>query len=461
MVKLILPIFFLISLNLKSQIIPNQTSYNQNIIWESVFTDGPPGKVNRGVVDSDGNCAVVFMPDNMARVHKIDGNSGELIWTKSIYDKIGFGISEINNQNRVDYLISGGAGNSQERWLCRLNGDDGSIMWEQTYTYSGNQYQFDGIRMTTFESDGYIYASGFIGGDEAGTIFIVYGGQAMIMKIDPTTGNEIWTHTNYNSEYALSVVMDNNQNLYYWGVMYDDNLKITKVNTNGEEIWTRDLSNTINIIPADLAIDKTNETILYGCHTARQGDGEPFDYTCVSLDYEANINWIKHYANPRGYSLDEIRNELYGIKVRNGIIYMFGGSGDESNYSAYNPPFEPSDVWNGWVLQTNLEGNILQSDVFCHDNVNTATEYGDLTENGYVIFNDTDAQGDTEVGVIKVSTENNTVFIQENPNNKKTLIKKINLVGQIVNKNLDAVIFEIYDDGSVLKKINLNYCNGK
>ena len=27
---------------------------------------------------------------------------------------------------------------------------------------------------------------------------------------------------------------------------------------------------------------------------------------------EANINWIKHYANPRGYSVDHIRNELYG-----------------------------------------------------------------------------------------------------------------------------------------------------
>ena len=79
MVRLILPIFFLISFNLKSQITPSQTSYNQNIIWESVFTDGPPGKVNRGVVESDGNCAVVFMPDNMARVHKIDGYSGELI----------------------------------------------------------------------------------------------------------------------------------------------------------------------------------------------------------------------------------------------------------------------------------------------------------------------------------------------------------------------------------------------
>ena len=32
------------------------------------------GKVNRGIVDSEGNCAVIFMPPNMSRVHKIDGN---------------------------------------------------------------------------------------------------------------------------------------------------------------------------------------------------------------------------------------------------------------------------------------------------------------------------------------------------------------------------------------------------
>ena len=28
----------------------------------------------------------------------------------------------------------------------------------------------------------------------------------MLMKIDPATGNEIWTHTNTEVEYALSVV---------------------------------------------------------------------------------------------------------------------------------------------------------------------------------------------------------------------------------------------------------------
>ena len=44
-----------ISLHASSQIVPSNTEYNQNIEWENVFTSGPEGKVNRGIVDSDGN----------------------------------------------------------------------------------------------------------------------------------------------------------------------------------------------------------------------------------------------------------------------------------------------------------------------------------------------------------------------------------------------------------------------
>jgi hypothetical protein len=57
----------------KGQIVPTNSSYNENIVWENVFTNGPEGKVNRGIVDSDGNCAVVFMPENTSRIHKING----------------------------------------------------------------------------------------------------------------------------------------------------------------------------------------------------------------------------------------------------------------------------------------------------------------------------------------------------------------------------------------------------
>ena len=70
---------FLISINLdvNAQIIPDFTAHNENIVWESVFTDGSPGKVNRGIVDSDGNAIVLFMPENQSRIHKINGVFGD------------------------------------------------------------------------------------------------------------------------------------------------------------------------------------------------------------------------------------------------------------------------------------------------------------------------------------------------------------------------------------------------
>ncbi|MDA1085098.1 MAG: hypothetical protein O2810_06185, partial [Bacteroidetes bacterium] len=105
----------------------------------------------------------------------------------------------------------------------------------------------------------------------------------------------------------------------------------------------------------------------------------------------------------RGYSMSYIRSELYGIKVGTHGVYMFGGTGDENeSYSEVIPPFLSSDIWNGWVLIVDRDGNIKKSDVYAHEEVNTATEYGCITDNGYVIFNDTDAGGDNEVGVIKI-----------------------------------------------------------
>ena len=90
---------------------------------------------------------------------------------------------------------------------------------------------YDGVRMTIIGSDGFIYGAGFIGADEPGTIFVVYGGSAMLMKIDPATGNEIWTHTNTEVEYALSVVQASDDYLYYVSALYDGNLSLSKVNT--------------------------------------------------------------------------------------------------------------------------------------------------------------------------------------------------------------------------------------
>lgn len=389
-----------------AQTVPSESNYNADIAWEAVYTSGPSGKVNRGMVDSQGHCIAVSMPNNKARIVKADGANGAQMWAVTINGRVGFGVCEVDGDGHPDYIVSGGTGSSQERWLTRLNGLDGSVMWDRVYDYAGGGGQFDGLRTVAVAQDGMIVASGFVQGDESDTIFVVYAGSAVVMKVDPSDGEVVWESVNGQSEYALATAQGSDGSLYSAGVMYDEGLSITKRTADGNVLWTEVLPGTVDVIPYDLAIGSNND-LYYGGHTPRSGAGDPFDYTCIRLNLEADVEWLKHYANPRGYSLSQIRNELYGIEVGSDGVYMFGGSGDESNYSAINPPFPSSDVWVGWVLAVDVAGDVLRSDVFSHGNVNSATEYGALVEGGYVIFNDTDAGGDTEVGVMKVLNGSN------------------------------------------------------
>ena len=165
------------------------------------------------------------------------------------------------------------------------------------------------------------------------------------------------------------------------GVFYDEGLSITKRTSAGNVLWTEVLLGTTDVIPYDLAIGLDND-IYYGGHTPRSGAGDPFDYTCIRLNEQGEMQWMRQYANPRGYSLAHIRNELYGLEVGSDGVYMFGGSGDESNYSASStiPIFRHL---GGLVLAVDDQGEVVKSDVFSHGNVNSATEYGALVEGGY------------------------------------------------------------------------------
>ena len=383
-----------------AQIVPESSTYNADIAWESVFTDGPAGKVNRGLADSEGHIGLVFMPEDMTRVHRVNGETGALMWTQSMEGTVGFGIAVYEAPDGPDYIVTGGSGSSQERWMARLDGLDGSILWSQIYDAPGGWGSYDGIRMAIEGADGYLYGAGFVGGDEAGTIFVVYGGAGNVVKVDPADGALIWSENVTDSEYVLALA-EVDGTLFGATAEWDEDLSITAMGTDGIEVWQSPLTGTSDIIPYDLSTDGNH--LYYGGHRGREGAGDPFDYSCIKVNLDGSVDWIKHYANPRGYSLSHIRNELYGVKADASGVYLFGGTGDESSYSEQIPPYESSDVWNGWVLKVDGEGDILHSAVFCQDGVNTATEYGCLLDGGYVIFNDTDAGGDTEVGVIRVN----------------------------------------------------------
>ena len=386
-----------------AQVVPTSSSYNADIVWENVYTDGPAGKVNRGVADSEGHIGLVFMPEDMTRIHRIHGETGALLWTRSIEGTVGFGIAVYEAADGPDYIVTGGIGDTQERWMARLDGADGSTVWSKTYTASAGG--FDGIRMAIVGSDGLLYGAGFTGGDEAGTIFVVYAGAGNVVKVHPADGALIWSEDIPGSEYVLAVA-EVEETLYCATAEWDADLGITALSTTGSVLWQEPLSGTTDIIPYDLTTDGAH--LYYGGHRGRPGAGDPFDFSCVKANLDGEVEWIGHYANPRGYSLSHIRNELYGVQADATGVYLFGGTGDESGYSEQIAPYESSDVWNGWALKVDQEGEILQSAVFCQGGVNTATEYGCLIEGGYVLFNDTDAGGDTEVGVMRIAEPQTT-----------------------------------------------------
>lgn len=390
-----------------AQVVPAASSYNADIVWENVYTQGPAGKVNRGVADSEGHIGLVFMPEDMTRVHRIDGETGALLWSRSIEGTVGFGIAVFEAADGPDYIVTGGIGDSQERWMARLDGADGSTVWSKTYAASSGGY--DGIRMATVGADGLLYGAGFTGGDEAGTIFVVYAGVGNVVKVHPADGALIWSHDIPGSEYVVAVA-EVDETLFCATAEWDADLGITALSTTGAVLWQEPLAGTADIIPYDLAAD--GEHLYYGGHRGRPGAGDPFDFSCIQVDLTGQLQWVEHYANPRGYSLSHIRNELYGVKADETGVYLFGGTGDESGYSEQIAPFESSDVWNGWMLKVDGDGEILHSAVFCQGGVNTATEYGCLIDGGYVVFNDTDAGGDTEVGVMRIAEPQPTGIVQ-------------------------------------------------
>ena len=381
-----------------AQVVPTSSSYNADIVWESVFTDGPAGKVNRGVADSEGHIGLVFMPEGMTRVHRIHGETGALLWTRSIEGTAGFGIAVYEAADGPDYIVTGGIGDTQERWMARLDGADGSTVWSKTYTASAGG--FDGIRMAITGSDGMLYGAGFTGGDEAGTIFVVYAGAGNVVKVHPADGALIWSQDIPGSEYVLAVAEAEE-------TLFAPRLNGTPTSASQRSAPRAPCCGRNHWAARPTSFPMTSRQMVFICTTVGTvGARAPGTHSISVVSKPTSMgrsNGLAITPTPADTASPTFEMSFTESKRMPRGVYLFGGTGDESGYSEQMAPYESSDVWNGWALKVSHEGDILHSAVFCQDEVNTATEYGCLIDGGYVLFNDTDAGGDTEVGVMRVA----------------------------------------------------------
>lgn len=80
--------------------------------------------------------------------------------------------------------------------------------------------------------------------------------------------------------------------------------------------------------------------------------------------------------------------------------------------------------------------------------------YMQLTSDGsYIIVGGTDSYGAGDRDVFLIKKEANTTSIFNLPNPNRKLHKVVDVLGREINPQPNNIIIEIYDDGSIKKKI--------
>ncbi|MHC4131258.1 MAG: GLUG motif-containing protein, partial [Planctomycetota bacterium] len=340
-------------------------------------------------------------------------SSGNKDWQKVIgtsnqYD-IGICVAEVSD----GFLCGGGLYDSpnMKRALVKLNKTTGNIVSGWPKYYSGSQNCC--IRGIEILGDGSIVTTGYKSAPEPGFLFICDDGDGFIMKTN-AAGTVQWDK-GLSVPQGTKVRQDGSgfavcsTDWYFDGGDHQDAVLI-KTDSSGNETNKYHFGGTGGEHCYDFDLTFDGGYILGG-HTTSYGVAN-WDYYLVKVNSSGVEQWHKTFGQPRGYDADYIHDEAYGVRqTPDGGYIIAGGSGDEYPYSECGHPAGCSDEWKAYTVRTDGDGNKLWEDVYPPTSVgNTACEYIGLTsDNGYILFNDTDAfygtVGAEAFGFMKLSTD--------------------------------------------------------
>ncbi len=295
-------------------------------------------------VDGSGNIYVTGrVEDEFARdifLTKFD-SSGNKLWTKqwggsdSLDEGFGVAVDSFGNIYVTGYTHGGLDGNTNAGgWDIFLTKFDssGNKLWTKQW---GTEWYDSGFDVAV-DGFGNIYVTGFIhsgygisaGGSE-GDIFLA--------KFD-SSGNELWTKQwgtdGEDCGYAISV--DGFGNIYVTGFTNDGldgntnagrwDIFLTKYNSSGNKIWTRQWGTNLDDLGFGVAVDGFGNIYVTG-YTPGELDGNTnagySDIFLTKFDSSGNKIWTKQW----GTNLDDLG---FGVSVDgSGNIYVTGSTTGE------------------------------------------------------------------------------------------------------------------------------------
>jgi hypothetical protein len=372
-------------------------------------------------------------------------------------------------------------------WLIKTDGN-GVEQWIESFGGTSAEWGTS-VQQTT--DGGYIITGITYSGNGSGDTYLI--------KTD-ASGVEQWTKTfgSYNSDYGYSVQQTTDGGYIITGVThsfgngpsYEGDVYLIKTDGNGDSLWTKTFGGTSDDWGYSVQQTTDGGYIITG-FTHSFGNGG-YDVYLIKTDGNGIEQWTKTFGgtiDDLGYSVQQTTDGGYIITGQTGSfgnggndVYLIktDGSGIEQwtkTFGGTNSDYARS------VQQTTDGGYIICGGTWSFGNGNgdayliktdgngieqwtktfggTKSDYGysvqQTTDGGYIITGITESFGNGIYDVYLIKTDGNgnatSTFSIPTPNSNRKLEKVVDILGRETKPQTNTPLFEIYDDGTIEKKM--------
>ena len=376
------------------------------------------------------------------------------------------------------YIITGKhySNNGANVYLLKVN-NNGIQQWAQHFSGVGGQ-SFGGVgghSVQQTSDGGYIIAGAY--SDSTGSI-TQSGGVGVLIKTD-VNGNLEWEKVN-NSTYYMDVVETTDGGF----IIATSNSNVIKTDINGNYQWSIQINHYIN------SIIQTSDGGYVACGGLKysiSGAPETLGHL-TKIDNSGGVLWHQIHGDYQNVSWAELKD----IQQTSDGGYIITGEITNNNYnvwlikvSSYGY-FEWEETFNGLSYEESegqsidktsdggyiITGSRTDDDFYCNvlltktdgqGNIEWEKTFGDwaygyavqqTSDGGYIISGETMYNGINETYLIKTNSQGNVTSIFNipiNPNRK--LEKTVDILGKETKPQTNTPLIEIYDDGTVEKRI--------
>ena len=414
--------------------------FGQNILWEKSYNFGDfevPSDVVQNNIFEDGFVFTGFVnqdleiPNTQSILIVKTNTVGDTLWSKIITISNRQEAQKIVEAKDGGYIVSGTIQNQNEQLssdilLIKLN-SLGYIEWNKQY--GGNEWQ-SSYGLDKSSDGGYvIVGSRNIEGNPATHLYII--------KTN-ITGDTLWTKSysfglNEVSGQSISETYDGGYVISAFG--QDDNgtqVYLIKIDTFGSVLWLQtyggyEIDGSEYIIPSLEVIETNDNGFIF---TYSDNDGV---IKCIKTNNMGNVQWEQTY-DFEGWSV------IFDLLETDDLGYVFAGHSytADNNYGIF---FKTNEFGNIiWTLEDQSSKAFSSlTETFDGDFIVTGADFSETTEE--------------ECFLIKIDGNTTSTFEIPLPNTNRNLEKIVNLKGQEVKPQKNKQIIEIFDDGSIEKKI--------